>query len=228
MKINMRRKILIGALAFALPAGSMVVLSSAASAKTVQNPISCSGFSARVNLGTPITTAGVATSAKKANNTTITGGSFTCTGGKAGHAGTIVDAGGKNAKLSKSDPRYNKTTGVKYVTGSWAEFTSAGGSLKKTLKEISFTIGGAPVLFKTKGASEVLFGACGSDVGFNISGQVKSGTYADKTANVLACLGTDGPVEAPPGPSGNFGADYNHAQGVAFANVDGAVSKATL
>ena len=112
MKTKLRRKILIGALAFALPAGSIAVLSSAASAKTVQNPISCSGFSARVNFGSPITTAGVATSAKKANNTTITGGSFTCTGGKAGHAGTIVDSGGKNAKLSKSDPRYNKATGV--------------------------------------------------------------------------------------------------------------------
>jgi hypothetical protein len=226
--MHMRRKILMGVFAFALPVGSMAVLSPSAFAKTVQNPISCTGFTGRVTFGTSLTTAGVATSAKKSNPTLITSGAFTCAGGKSGSAGTITDAGGKNTKLAKTDPRYNKATGVKYVTGSWSEFTSAGGSLKKTLKVINFTIAGSPVQFKTKSASEVLFGACGSDVGFKISGQVKSGTYANKTSSVLACLGSDFPVEAPPGPSGNFGADYNHAQGVSGANIDGTVSKATL
>jgi hypothetical protein len=222
--MHIRRKILMSAFAFALPVGTMAVLSPSAFAKTVQNPISCTGFTGTVTFGTPLTTPGVATSAKKSNPTLITAGSFMCAGGKSGSAGTITDAGGKNTKLAKTDPRYNKTTGVKYVTGQWAEFTSAGGSLKKTLKVINFTIGGSPVQFKTKGASEVLFGACGSDVGFNISGQVKSGTYANKTSTVLACLGTD----FGPGASGNFGADYNHAQGVSGAHIDGGVSKATL
>jgi len=220
----MRRKILMGVLALALPVGSVVGLSSVASAKTVQNPIACTGFSGTVTFGSPLSTAGIATSAKVGNPTLITGGTFTCTGGKAGHAGTITDAGGKNVKLAKSDPRYNKTTGVKYTEGTWASFTTAGGSLKKTLKQINFTIGGAAVAFKTKSASEVLFGACGSDVGFKIGGQVKSGTYADKTATVLACLGTD----FGPGASGNFGGDYNHAQGVDGAHIDGTVSTATL
>jgi hypothetical protein len=220
----MRRKILMGVLALALPVGSIAGLSSVATAATPQNPIACTGFSGTVTFGTSITTAGVATSAKLSNPTLITAGSFTCTGGKAGHAGTITDNGGKNLKLAKTDPRYNKTTGVKYLTGSWGEFTSAGGSLKKTLKQISFTVGGASVLFKTKSANEVLFGHCGSDVGFQINGQVKSGTYADKTAVVLACLGTD----FGPGASGSFGGDYNHAQGVNGAQIDGSVSNATL
>jgi hypothetical protein len=218
----MHRKLVMGALALALPIGTIAGLSPSAFAKVVQNPISCSGFTGTVTFGTPITTAGVRTSAKKSNSTLITAGSFTCAGGKAGHAGTIVDEGGKNNKLPKSEVPKHST--IKYVTGQWSEFTSAGGSLKKTLKQISFTIGGAPVLFKTKGATEVLFGACGSDVGFNITGMVKSGTYAYKTASVLACLGSD----FGPGASGNFGADYNHAQGVSGAQIDGTVSKATL
>lgn len=223
MKLNMRRKIVMGALALALPIGTMAVLIPTASAKTVQNPVSCTGFAGKVTFGNEITTAGVATSAKLAAPTVISGGSFTC-GGKSGSAGTITDSGGKNAKLAKTDPRYNKAAGIKYVTGTWSEFTSAGGSLKKTLKVINFTIGGSPVQFKTKGATEVLFGSCASDVGFNITGQVKSGVYADKTASVLACLGTD----FGPGASGNFGSDYNHAQGVDGAFIDAGPSKATL
>jgi hypothetical protein len=220
----MRRKILMGVLALALPIGTVAGLSSVASAGAPQNPISCTGFTGTVTFGSPLSTAGIATTAKVGNPTLITGGSFTCAGGKAGHAGTISDAGGKNVKLSKSDPRYNKAAGIKYTEGTWASFTTAGGSLKKTLKVINFTIGGAAVQFKTKSASEVLFGACGSDVGFKIGGQVKSGTYIDKTATVLACLGSD----FGPGASGSFGGDYNHAQGVDGANIDGSVSNATL
>jgi len=220
----MRRKILMGVLALALPIGTVAGLSSVASAGAPQNPIACTGFTGTVTFGSPLSTAGIATTAKDGNPTLITGGSFNCAGGKSGHAGTITDAGGKNVKLAKTDPRYNKTTGVKYTEGTWSSFTSAGGSLKKTLKVINLTIGGAAVQFKTKSASEVLFGSCGSDVGFNISGQVKSGTYADKTASVLACLGTD----FGPGATGNFGSDYNHAQGVDGAHIDAGPSKATL
>lgn len=226
----MRRRILMGALALALPVGTVVGLTTTASAKTVQNPVSCSGFGGTVTFGTALSVAGVATSSKLGANTTITGGHFSCSGGTApntggaGSAGTITDNGGKNPKLSKSDPRYNKAAGIKYIAGSWSGFAAAGASLKKTLKSISFTIGGQSVLFKTKSASEVLFGSCNSDVGFQINGQVKSGAYADKTASILACLGTD----FGPGASGDFGSDYNHANGVDGANLDPVPSKATL
>ena len=228
----MRRKILMGVLALALPVGTMAALSSAASAKPpAGTPVTCTGVGGGgglVTFGTPLTVAGVATSSKTGNATTISGSTFTCSGPGigplSGHTGLITLTGGKNAKLAKTDPRYNKTAGIKYVTGTWSEFTAAGGSLKKSLKQIVFTIGGQSVLFKSKSASLVLFGACGGDVGFNVSGQVKSGTYADKTASVLTCLGTD----AGPGASGNFGGDYGHANGVNTANIDPSVSKAVV
>ena len=66
---------------------------------------------------------------------------------------------GKNTKLAKADPRYNKTAGIKYVTGSQAEFIAAGGTLKKTLKVVNFTVNGNQVQFKTKSAVEVIGGA---------------------------------------------------------------------
>jgi len=224
----MRRKILMGVLALALPVGTMAALSSAASAKPpAGTPVTCTGVGGGggvVTFGTPLTVAGVATSSKTGNATTISGSTFTCSGPGigplSGHTGLITLTGGKNAKLAKTDPRYNKTAGIKYVTGTWSEFTAAGGSLK----QIVFTVGGQSVLFKSKSASLVLFGACGGDVGFNVSGQVKSGTYADKTASVLTCLGTD----AGPGASGNFGGDYGHANGVNTANIDPSVSKAVV
>lgn len=230
MKLNTRRKVLMGVLALALPVGTMAALTTSAFAKSVQNPVSCTGFGGTVTFGSPLSVAGVATSSKLGANTVITGGHFTCSGGTApntggaGSAGTITDNGGKNPKLPKSDPRYNKSAGIKYLAGSWSGFAAAGASLKKTLKSISFTINGQSVLFKTKSASEVLFGACNSDVGFQINGQVKSGGYADKTASILACLGSD----FGPGASGNFGSDYNHANGVNGANLDPVPSKATL
>lgn len=221
----MRRKILMGVLALALPAGTLAGLSSAAVAGGAQNPITCTGVGGGggvVTFGTPLSTPGVATSSKTAVNTTISGSSFTCNG-MASHTGTLTLTGGKNAKLAKTDPRYNKTAGIKYVTGQWAEFAKAGGSLKKSLKQIVFTVGGQSVTFKSKSASLVLFGVCGSDVGFTITGQVK-GTYADNTATVTSCLlGDSGGTS-----TGNFGSDYQHAEGVVTATIDPTTSKATI
>ena len=219
----MRRKILMGVLAVALPAGALATTQSTAFAKVVQNPIACANFAGTVTFGTPLTTAGVATSAKLSNNTNVTGTSGTCTGSKALVATSLNIAGGKNAKLVKTDPRYNKATGVKYVEGTWAEFTASGTGFKKTLKTISFTIGGSPVLFKTKGSSEVVGGACGAAVGFQITGMVKNGTYADKTASILACLTTD----AGGTSTGSFIADLLVAQGMTSAQIGGN-SNATL
>lgn len=219
------RKILMGVFALALPVGTMIVLSPVASAKVVQNPIHCTAFSGTVTFGTALTTAGVPTSAKLANSTHVSGSSFTCAGGKAGSDGAgLTILGAKNTKLAKSDPRYNKALGIKYVTGTWAEFTSSASSFKKTLKVVNFTIGGSPVQFKTKSASLVLFGVCGSDAGFKLIGQVKSGTYADKTAEITSCLHND----AGGTSTNNFGADYQHAQGMVSADISAATSNADL
>ena len=220
----MRRKILMGVLALALPAGTVLATQATASAKGAPGtPISCSSFSGTVTFGAPLTTAGVATSSKTAGATVVSGTGGSCTGHALSVPGGLNIAGGKNNKLAKTDPRYNKSAGIKYVTGMWSEFAASGGSLAKEVKTINFTVGGSPVAFKAKSASEVIGGACGSAVGFQINGQVKSGTYADKSATVLACLVGDAGGTA----TGNFGADYSTAQGVTSATIGGN-SNATL
>jgi predicted ribosomally synthesized peptide with SipW-like signal peptide len=226
---TMRRKILMGVFALALPAGTLAAFSSVASAKAPQNPIHCSGVGGGggggvVTFGTPISANGVATSSKTANATTISGGSFNCGGGtnNGSNAGSTI-TGGKNTKLSKSDPRYNKATGVKYVTGTQAEFTAAGGSLKKSLKSISFTINGSPEVFQAKSAVEDVGPPCTGEVGFTITGQVKAPPYADKTATITACLGHD----TGPGTTNSFGVDlFSPTATIVTAQIDTAISTA--
>ena len=224
----MHRKLIMGALALALPIGTIASLNAPAFAKKPPpNPISCTGFGAIVTFGNPISKSGVATSAKKANNTSIGASSFNCGGGTGNaHNSAITITGGKNTKLAKTDPRYNKTTGVKYVTGTQAAFEASGGSLKKTLKQVSFVINGQSVLFKTKGASEVIGGTtCPGAVGFVISGQVKSGTYLTKTASITACLNHD----TGPGTTNSFGVDlFSNTAVIDTAILDATSSKATL
>jgi hypothetical protein len=218
---------LMGVFALALPLGTMAVLSPAALAKALPNPISCTNFGGTVTFGTPITKAGVPTASKLALNTTISGGVFNCAPGTGnGHNGTITILGQKNTKLAKTDPRYNKTLGIKYVTGSQAEFIAAGGTLKKTLKVVNFTVNGNPVQFKTKSAVEVIGGAtCPGEVGFVISGQVKLPPYNTKAASITACLGQD----SGPGTVNSFGVDlFSPTAKMVTATIDPALSKATL
>jgi len=220
-----------GVLALALPVGTIAALSPVASAKKAPpNPISCSNFGSTITFGTPLSTPGVATSAKLANATNVVGGSFNCTPGTNNATfGNLSIAGGKNPKLSKSDPRYNKTAGIKYVAGTKASFVSGGAkSLKKSLKIINFTVNGHATQFKTKGnPSEVIGGACPGEVGFVISGQVKTGFYDTKTAQLTVCLGAD----TGPGTTGSFGVDIltnSQTQQIVNASIDPAHSKATL
>jgi hypothetical protein len=231
----MRRKILMGVFALALPVGTLAAFSPTASAKAAQNPIHCAGVGGGgggvVTFGTPITASGTVTASKTGIPTSITGGNFNCGGGtnNASDQGSTI-AGGKNAKNAS----YNKKTCSsspsptvcdKYVTGSQAEFLAAGGSLKKGLRTINFTINGNPVLFQAKTATEDVGGVCGGDVGFTINGQVKSGFYADKSAVVNACLGDD----SGPGTSHSFGVDlFSPTAKIITAQIDPATSSADL
>ncbi len=227
----MRRKILMGVFALALPLGTLAAFSSAASAKKPPpNPITCTHFGSTITFGTPLSTPGVATSSKLANATTVAGGSFDCGGGISNASfGNLTIPGGKNPKLSKSDPRYNKATGVKYVAGTKASFVSGGAkSLKKSLKIINFTVNGHATQFKTKGnPAEVIGGACPAEVGFRITGQVKTGFYDTKSAVLLVCIGGD----TGPGTTGSFGVDIltnSQTQQIVTASIDPAEGTATL
>jgi len=234
----MRRKILMGVLALALPVGTLAALTTAAQAKQVVNPVQCAGFSGTVTFATPISAAGELTTSSKSGPTVVGSSNFTCTGGTApntGGAGTdgsgLSIKGGNNAKnpsysksACKANPG-NTTDCDKYVTGSQAEFTAAGGSLAKSVKTIPFTIGGQPATFKAKGSAEDVGGPCGGDVGFTITGQVK-GAYGDKTtAQIVACLGHD----TGPGTTNSFGVDlFSPTATIVTANIDATVSNATL
>jgi len=219
----MRRKILMGVLALALPAGILAGLSTAATAGAPPNPTTCTGFGGTVTFGTPLSPHGVPTSAKDSLPTAVTYGAFTCSVG-AGHSGSLSIAGSKNTKLAKTDPNYNKATGVKYNTGSKAAFEAAGGTLKKTLKVVNFSINGHAEQFKTKGATEVVGAPCTGEVGFKITGQVKATPYNTKTADILACLGSD----TGPGTTGSLGVDLFNSSTIDTANIDPAFSTATL
>jgi len=234
----MRRKILMGVLALALPVGTLAALTTAAQAKQVVNPVQCNGFSGTVTFATPISASGELTTLSKSGPVSVSSSNFTCTGGIApntGGAGTdgagLSIKGGKNAKnpsysksACKANPG-NTTDCDKYVTGSQAEFTASGSGLAKSVKSIGFTIGGQPATFKAKGSSEDVGGPCGGDVGFTITGQVK-GAYGDKTtAQIVACLGHD----TGPGTTNSFGVDlFSPTATIVTANIDAAVSNATL
>jgi hypothetical protein len=221
----MRRKILMGVLALALPAGLLAATTTAATAAAAPNPIACSGFGGTVTFGTQLTQAGVATSAKDSIATAVSGGTFNCAPGSSNaHNSALSIAGSKNAKLAKTDPRYNKTTGVKYLTGTKSAFTAAGGTLKKTLKVINFVINGHTEQFKTKSAGEVVGTPCVGEVGFKISGQVKLAPYNTKTAFVLACLGHD----SGPGTTNSLGVDLFNSSTVINAQIDPTYSTASL
>lgn len=225
--MHMRRKILMGVVSLALPAGMLGVTQTAAVAKAPPNPTTCTGFGAVVSFAGALTNEGVPTVTKLAGPTTVTASSFTCTAGAASNSALNI-AGGKNTKLAKTDPRYNKATGVKYVTQTWGEFVATGSTLKKDIKAgISFTIAGTSNTMKVKGSSEIVGAPCaGDEVGFDITGQV-TGTYDTKSANLLVCLGTDTHADST---TGVFGADLlsDNGGGVVSAQIDPVTSTATL
>ena len=200
----MRRKILMGVIALALPAGLLAGTTSVASASTPPNPIHCSGFNANITFHVPYVYTmpgkiqGTATSSKLGGSTSVIGSPFNCTGGTMnGTFSNITITPGKNDKLAKTDSRYNKTTGVKYVEGDAAGFFTGGAkSLKKSLKSITFHINGHTTAFKQSGTPTLVTGnaPCPGEVGYVIHGKVSQGGldyYYDKTAVLDVCLGTD-------------------------------------
>jgi len=221
-----RHTILMGAVALALPALLGATTGSVASAKKPPaNPITCSNFGTNITFSVPYTLAGVATSSKTGGTTTVMSNRFNCGSGvnNASFPNLSIPAG-KNVKLAKTDSRYNKATGVKYVEGTTASFVSGGSkALKKGLKYINFTVNSAATQFKMKGSPVLVLGndPCPGEVGYHINGQVKTGTYNTKAAFINVCLSTDTGTNV----SGNFLGDLlnKHFTG----SVTGAVIDAT-
>ncbi len=204
----MRRKILMGVLALALPVGTLAATQTAAFAKTAPNPTTCHGFSGSIIFGggtEGITKDGGALTTMKKGSpypaTTVSPGGFTCTAGAGSSPTLTVASTGKNTEVQKKPTK-------EYVLGTWAEFTGGSGSIKKSLKTIDFTIDRTSNTWKTKGGG-LTFTGCPGEIGYALTGQVK-GTYDTKTANILVCLGTTTRADHS---HGEFITDYNTYNG---------------
>lgn len=230
----MGRKIVIGALALALPVGTVGAFSQTASAH-VGTPISCSGLNGTITFGTPISKYGTPTTSRNANQTTITGAPFSC-GTLTGSYSPVTINHEKNSKNSLYSPTYCRASpGLvsacdKYVTGTQGEWAGAPAFFKKTIKRISFTIGSAFVGFTVQSGLSS-FGPdqwCpGGDFAVVVNGQSKGHAHPDNAAIVSLCLSGD----TGPNTSGNFAADLQSSNPVVqidTATIDPASSTATL
>jgi len=197
----MIRKMLVIAAAISMPiaaATAVGMTSGVAGAKTVVPPdpdITCT-VSATVDFAPPgLSQAGAVTTAKD----TFTSTTATTFGTKSGQA-SCAGGGSTNSIESKATKCAKKGTqpasNPACVPGengydSWGNFESGGTtSIQKALKKLNFTLNGIAYETKTTGSAEVVGGACGSEVGFQIVGTVKA-PKQDKgqTSTLTACLG---------------------------------------
>ena len=191
--MHTNRKILMGVLALALPAGTLAAFSpSAFAAKPPPNPVNCT-FSAAVSISPPLSVAGVV-SAKGDLGTTVINATYsgctTASGPVAGFSQTLTIST-KSSKDANYKTDGNSKTG--WYLGLCSGFTSAKGS-KATLKGLKKAVNNLPVgggLLKGSKASE---GSIGADVGFIVNhGTVKGGSYPTAThaADIMAGLTND-------------------------------------
>ncbi len=191
--MHMNRKILMGVLALALPAGTLAAFSpSAFATKPPPNPVHCT-FSASVSISPALSVKGE-TSVKGATGTTVIDATYsgctTASGAVPGFSQTlsIVTKSSKDANY-KTDG--NSKTG--WYLGLCSGFTSAKGS-KATLKGLKKAVNNLPIaggVLKGVKASE---GSVGEDVGFIVNhGTVKGGSYPTAThaADIMAGLSND-------------------------------------
>ncbi len=230
----MRRKILMGVLALALPIGTVVGLSSAATAgkpKPPPDPARNCSVHGTVHFQAPgLSAHGSVSSTLKVSDTTTSGVGF---GGCTGSVPNLTIAS-KNTKCKgPNDPAGTACEAKKtYSYDSESSFASTAtvASIAKSLKKLDFTIDGVTYATKTTGATAA--GTCfdaslgGTEAGFIINGTVKS-PKQDKgeITKLTACLGSD----SGPGTSGVFFADLGSGIGtIATASIDGVSSSASI
>lgn len=223
----MRRKILMGILAIALPIGTVAAVQTTASAKTgpPDGAVHCTA-SGSVTFQSPgLSKNGTVSSTLKTSVTTAAS-SF---GGCGGTAPLSVNISSKNTKCKGPNNPAGTPCEAKhtYTYDSEASFATTGtSSILKSLKKLSFTVEGR--LYSTKSTaaaaitcSDVTSPPAGdpTEVGFKITGTVK-GPKNDKgqTTTLIACLGTD----HGPGTSGSFFDDLGSGIGtIVGASIDG-------
>ena len=229
----MRNKILVGLLALALPLGTLAAFSQTASAHG--QPVNCTGLNGTITFGTPISRGGTPTTSRKAIQTVITGASFLC-GSLSSSYSPITITGEPNTKNPSYSPTYCQvhpavlTACDKRVTGTQAEWIAAPASFKRTVKRISFVIGGKFVNFKiNSGLSSFAPNQwCpGGEFAVVIDGRARSRTFPNPVASVSLCLSGD----TGPNTSGSFAADIqssNPLTQIHTATIDPSSSAAHL
>jgi len=231
----MRRKILMGILAIALPIGTVAAVQSAAFAggpKPPPNGAQNCAVSGTVVFQAPglSKTGDISTTAKTSVTTATSSFVAPCTGS----TGTI-NISSKNTKCKGADDPTGTQCEVKhtYSYDTESSFASTGtSSIAKSLKKLSFTLNGVTYSTKTTSATDLSCTdtsyplADQSEVGFKIEGVVK-GPKNDKgeTTTLNVCLGRD----TGPGTSSYFLSDLGSGTGtIATATIDGATSTASI
>jgi len=221
----MRRKILMGVFALALPVGTLAGLTTAASAKTgPPDPSRSCTVAGSVTFQAPgLSAAGDVSPTLKVSTTHATA---SLGGGCSGPS--ITEAiNSKNTKCkgvnNPSAPCEAKHTYAYDTESNFASPTTIT-SITKSLKKLSLNVDGVTYSTKTTGAAEI--SCSGGEVGFQINGTVK-GPKNDKgeTSVLSVCLGAD----SGPGTSGDFIVDLGTGTGtITGAAIDGSNSTLTI
>ncbi len=227
--MSMRRKVLMGALAFALPIallGATQGVAVAKKAKPPPDPARNCTLSGTVHFALPgLSKNGTLTSnsALKKTYTTTSGTSF---GG--GCTGSIPTVTIKSKSTKCKGPNVPQAPCATKGTW-WYDGESTFGStdtlttIQKSIKKITFTLDGVLYQTKTTAAYDLV---CGPDVGFKITGTVKK-PKQDKgqTSVVNVCLGGD----SGSGTTGNFFSDLGSGTGtIKTATIDPAYATVTI
>jgi hypothetical protein len=229
----MRRKILMGVLALALPAGTVAFTQTMASAKAAPpNPVTCTldAAGASVTISPPLSAAGTLSVKGGLGTTTITTTYSSCHDSAGPVANLASNTFVITSKAAKDKNYLTDGNGVankkSYYLGLCSAFsgTSTTKALAKGVKGL--TVAGG--ILKGMKAIET---AVGSDVGFVLSnGTVKGGTYptASKAAAISAGLVGDNSTQGQSNTSLVAGCTSPGYTSISHIYVDSSQSTATL
>jgi hypothetical protein len=237
VRLNIRRKVLFGAVALVLPVATVgVLIGSGGTAFAKSGPngptVTCS-VGATITFPAPGLSKAGSENASKTDTTSTSNVSYSC-----GSAGTGTGAGvtitSKATKCKGDDDPSGTACTAKgeYSYDSATEFADNGtANLLKALKKLDVTIGSTTYSIKNSAASEIIAAApCASnEVGFEVTGEVKGPkepeNYKGGTSTFVACLLHD----TGPGTTDNFFNDLSGGTAtIESASLDSSHSSLTL
>jgi hypothetical protein len=237
VRLNVHRKVLLGAAALVLPFATVgVLIESGGTAFAASGPngptVSCT-IATTVSFPAPGLSKVGAENTSKTDTTSTSDVSYTC-----GHAGNGTQSPfnivSKATKCKGDDDPSGTACTAKgeYSYDSESGFESDGqADILKSLKKMSVTIGSTTYDIKNSAASSIVESSpCASnELGFKITGEIKSPkeplNYKGGTSTFVACLLND----TGPGTTGNFAHDLLTNTGtIATVSLDSSDSTVTL